>query len=151
GEKDAEEPRINPNVKPVLTLAFGKTAGELVYVKRVAADGSVSRVGVPKSVLDKVAPPQGALAYLDPNLSPFMAFDVARLDLKVADGKQERRFVVEREGEKKPEKKPEKKDDAPPSSGWLLLEPKDLKDRPYADAGEVERVLNDLTRVTAIK
>jgi hypothetical protein len=152
GEPKAEEgPRINPNVKPVLTLTFGKTAGELVYVKRVSADGSVSRVTVPKSVLDKVAPPQGALAYLDPNVAPFSALDVARLELKVVEGKQERRFVVEREGEKKPEKKAEKQDDGPPSSGWLLLEPKDLKDRPYADAAEVQKVLNDLTRVTAIK
>src|SRR5439155_12025458 len=44
--KAAEEPQINPNVKPVLTLTFGKTVGDLVYVKRVAADGSVSRVAV---------------------------------------------------------------------------------------------------------
>jgi hypothetical protein len=144
--KSAEEPQINPKAKPVLTLTFGKTAGELVYVKRVAADGSVSRVAVPKSVLDKVAPPQGPLAYLDPVVASFMVTDVARLDLKVSDGKQERHFVVEREGEKKGEK-----DKLPLPGGWLLVEPKDFKERPNADAGEVEKVLNALTRVTAVR
>src|SRR5262249_53342928 len=150
-EKAAEGPQINPKVKPVLTLTFGKTAGDLVYVKRVAADGSVSRVAVPKSVLDKVAPPQGALAYLDPNIASFLVTDVAKRDLKVREGKQERHFVVEREGEKKGEKEGEKKDKLPLPGGWLLVQPKDFKDRPNADAAEVEKILSALTRVTAVR
>jgi hypothetical protein len=145
-EKAADGPQINPKAKPVLTLTFGKTAGDLVYVKRVAADGSVSRVAVPKSVLEKVAPPQGALAYLDPNVASFLVTDVARLELKVREGKQERLFVVEREGEKKGAK-----DKLPLPGGWLLLEPKDFKERPNADAAEVEKVLNALTRVSAVR
>jgi hypothetical protein len=146
-DKAEEEPQINPNVKPLLTLTFGKTAGALVYVKRVTADGAVSRVAVPKSVLDRVTPPEGALAFLDRDLSPFLIADVEKLELKVSDGKQERTFLVERAGEKKAEK-----DKLPPLGGWLLREPKDFaKERPNADAGEVESILKRLAKLAVVK
>jgi hypothetical protein len=148
-EKPADEPRLNPKVKPAVTLIFGKKAGEkgseVVYIKRELADGSVTRVAVPASLLDRVTPAEGALAYLDHNIAPFLAFDVERLELKTQDGKQV--FVVERE----PEKKAKGKEKFPLPGGWLLREPRDLKDRPKADPIAVQNVLGSLARLTVEK
>jgi hypothetical protein len=141
-----EGPKINPKVKPALTLTFGKKAGDLIYVKRELADGAVSRVSVPAALLQKIVPPEGALAYLDPNVAPFLEADVARLVLKIKEDKGERTFVVERAGEKK-----DKGPKTPLIGDWLLLEPKDLKDRPNADADAVQNLLTTLTRLAALK
>jgi hypothetical protein len=150
GDKEAKElkvqegPRVNPKAKPALTLTFGKKAGDVVYVKREAADGSVARVSVPVAILEKVTPREGALAYLDHNISPFLPSEVARLELKLQDGKQE--FVVEREPEKK--EKAKGKELFPGLGGnWLLVQPKDFKDRPYADRLAVDNVLGGLSRI----
>jgi hypothetical protein len=142
--KTQEEPRLNPKAKPALTLIFGKKAGDVVYVKREAADGSVARVSVPVATLEKVTPREGALAYLDHNISPFTRSDVARLELKTQDGKQV--FVVEREPEKK--EKGKEKLPLPLGGNWLLVQPKDFKDRPYADRLAVDNVLGGLSRIT---
>src|SRR5262249_35925042 len=137
-----EGPRINPKAKP-LTLVFGKRAGEVVYVKRISPDGSVARVSVPASILDKVTPREGALAYLDHTISPFIRSDVAKLELKLPDGKV---FVVERESEKKDKDKDKEKFPLL-GGGWLLVQPKDFKDRPYADRLAVDNALGGLSRV----
>ena len=146
--KTPEGPHINAKVKPVVTLVFGKTAGGMVYVKRETADGAVSRVSVPVAELHKIARPGGALAYLDPNVAPFKDVDVAKLELKVAEGKGERVFVVERETAKEAKGK----EKLPLTSGWLLREPKSFaKDRPSADRGGVDRTLIELARLSALK
>jgi hypothetical protein len=141
-DEKKEGPRINPKATPALTLTFSKPEGDVVYVKRETPEG-VSRVSVPKDVLAKIAPAEGALAYLDTNIAPFLTADVARLELKQPGGKK---VVVEREPEKEKGKEKEKaKEFTPPN--WLLLEPK-MKDRPHADADQVDRVLGDLARLS---
>src|SRR5207302_11471892 len=94
-------------------------------------------------------PPQGALAYLDTNVSPFTMMDVAKLELKVSNGPT---FVVQREQEKDKAKEKEKKAiQLAPDTGWLLLEPKNFKDRPHADRDQVDTVLMSLTGMGARK
>lgn len=153
-KKDAgqEEPRLKPDVKPALKLTFAKKEdkekGTTVFVRREAADGTVSRVAVPASVLDKILPPEGALAYLDPNLAPFLPSDVTKLELK-SPGQT---FVTTREEKEKKAKAPAKgaRDKAPePDATWVLLEPKNFKDRPHADAQQVELTLFALTGLSA--
>jgi hypothetical protein len=151
-EAEKDEPQLKPKAEPALTLTFGKVAGDVVYVKRKTADDKVSRVSVPASILDKVAPPNGPLAFLDKIISPFLTTEVARLELKVSNGPT---FIVEREQEKDKDKVKDKdkkaKDRLLERPGWLLLEPKGSKDRRTADRDEVERVLFALTGMDARK
>ncbi len=149
-EKKDEEPRLKAGAKPALKLTFARKDDKkdtTVYVKRETADGIISRVSVPASVLDKLLPAEGPLAYLATNLATFRAADVMKLELKLPG----RTFVAMREQPKKDEKKDGKKDDKkddkkgekkvekkdegkePPPKGWLLVEPASFKDRPYAD------------------
>jgi len=127
------EPKLKADVKPVLTLRFGKTDKGLVYVKREAADGTVSWLAVPRDILQKVAPANGVLAFLDPAVPGFPAADVTKLDLLRGPEK----FEVVRDKEPKQE--------------WILKEPKDLPNRTAADANEVDRVLRILANLTARK
>src|SRR5262249_8506386 len=104
-KKEDEGPRIKADAKPALTLTFGRKddkKDDLVYVRRETADGPGSRVAVPASALDKILPPEGALAYLDPNLAPYLVSDVAKLELKLPGG---RTFVAVRQEEKDKDKK----------------------------------------------
>jgi hypothetical protein len=146
GDTETQGPRIKSDVKPVVTLLFGKTVGDLVYLKRQGAEGSVSRVSVPVSLLDRLTPREGALAFLDKNISPFTDSAVEKLELKVGDGKQV--FVVQREAEKdKKEKDKAKKDEEERSGGWVLLQ-KGAKGQTPADAEGVRDALSVLTHLT---
>ncbi|MBI3409775.1 MAG: DUF4340 domain-containing protein [Planctomycetes bacterium] len=80
--KKDEGPIFKKDAKPVVVLSFGKTDKDLVSVKRVLADGTVSRFAVPKSLLEKVSPPEGTLAFLDPALPSYVGDDVAGLKLQ---------------------------------------------------------------------
>jgi hypothetical protein len=140
-EKEAEaEPRLKKDAKPAVTLTFGKKDKGLVYVKRVAADGTVSRLAVPISILEKVDPPEGALAFLDHSLPGFSVLDVSKLE--VVRGKD--RFEVERAKEAKDAKDAKQ----PP---WLLMEPKDLPNRTAADTTAVDQVLDALAMLNVKK
>src|SRR5207247_1383359 len=57
--KKDEGPIFKKDVKPAVVLFFGKTDKDLVHVKREFTD-AVSRFAIPKSILDKVAPSEGA-------------------------------------------------------------------------------------------
>jgi Domain of unknown function (DUF4340) len=134
-EKEAEtEPKLKKDAKPAVTLLFGKTDKSLVYVKRVAADGSVSRMAVPVSILEKVAPSEGALAFLDSSVPGFRVANVTRLELVRGTEK----FEADRDKESMPPK-------------WILKEPKDLPGRTTADAGAVHEILDQLATLSAKK
>ncbi|MCI0639128.1 MAG: DUF4340 domain-containing protein [Gemmataceae bacterium] len=81
-KKKDDAPQLKKDAKPAVTLVFGKNDKEHVNVKRVLADGTISRFTVAKALLDKAAPFEGAaLAFLDtglPNLSPQ---DVTRIEI----------------------------------------------------------------------
>src|SRR6185312_11721518 len=98
-------PGLKKDHKPVLILAFGKTAGDIVYVRRTLEDGKIkSWFTVKKEFLDKILPAEGVgLAYLDtalPEFDPKQAWaiklkrptdkggsDVIDLERRVVDGK----------------------------------------------------------------
>jgi hypothetical protein len=137
-EKKDEGPKINPKVQPAVTFTFGKKVKDEVYVKRETADGEISRVTVPAELLEKVAPPEGALAYLDSNLSPFFEPNVVKLELSRPG---EKKVVLELE---QPKDKADKKGET-----WKLVEPKDLPGKDVADANAVREVLGVLSRLAA--
>ena len=124
------------DVKPLVTLTFAKKEGDQVTVKRELADGGVSRFVMSAGVLDKVT--QSPLAYLDTTLPGFSPVYVAKLELKrdLPDDKVD--FIV------KQEKSKEGKD-------WLLVQPKDLPNRPKADQGQVDEILGTLSGLKAKK
>jgi hypothetical protein len=125
----AAGPKIKPGVKPAVTLLFGQPRGDEVPVRRQHGE-TVSRVWVPLSVLDKITPREGALAYLDTNISPFKEDDVEKLELRVGTGKDATVFVAEK-GPKE----------------WKLVSPEQFKGRP-ADRDGIDAVLRTLSKVT---
>src|SRR5262249_28790946 len=107
-KKKDEEPKLKKDAKPIVTLTFGKTDKDMVYVKRVTQDGLVSRFAVPKSIIEKVLPAEGVLAFFDTALPSFELANVTGLEVD-KDGDK---IVVEKgHGEQ--------------SSRWLLKDRKD--------------------------
>jgi hypothetical protein len=127
------EPKLKADAKPVLTLRFGKADKGLVYVKREAADSSVSFLALPMELLQTVAPANGALAFLDLSVPGFTPDNATQLELL----RGPERFEVVRDKE-------------PKQTEFTLKEPKDLPGRTAADAGAVDQVLNILGKL-AIK
>lgn len=80
--KPSEGPVFKKDVKPAVVLTFGKTEKDTVGVKRVLADGTISRFAVPKAMLDKVAPAEGTLAFLDTALPNYQGEEIASLALQ---------------------------------------------------------------------
>jgi len=129
-----EEPKLKKDVKPLATLVFGKVEGDLVYVKRTTPDGGVARMQVPRSVLDKAFPTQGAIAFLDSSLPALDEFKVTGLELERGKDK----FVVSKgRGEQ--------------SDRWLLKDQKDYAGKSFADAPQMNMVLSMLGNLRAQK
>src|SRR5262249_162475 len=78
GQEKAKAPGVEPKGEPAVKLTFGKRENDLVYVKRRTADGTETRVAVPVTILQKAAPSEGPLAYLDRDLSPFTTDEVTK-------------------------------------------------------------------------
>ncbi len=133
-KKDKKKVTWKKDVKPAVTLSFGKTDKEVVYVKRVTQDGLTSKLAVPKSLLDKAAPPQWSLAFLDLALPTFAVEDVIQLALERGKDKVE---VVRGQGED--------------AARWLLKNLQDLSGRNHADNQLVPGVLGELARLQARK
>jgi hypothetical protein len=149
-EKKEARPTLKKDARPAVTVTFGKTEKDKVYVKRASDKLGISRVAVPASILEKIAPPEGTLAYLETAVPTFREGDVTKLELERPDGK----FVVEKLAKEdvvkeKPGKADEAKEkprkDAP--STWRLLEPKDLPDRTTASLAKVNEVLSTLAKL----
>jgi hypothetical protein len=94
----------------------------------------VTRLAVAKSVLDKVLPPEGVLAFRETSLPSFSVADVLRME--IARGK---------------EKVSVKKNPEPTGSMWLLEDMKDLAGKNSADTSEVMKVLDTVARLQARK
>jgi hypothetical protein len=140
--KESPEPTMKKGATPAVTLLFGKTDKDRVYVKRISDKLGVSRVAVPASILEKVAPADGMLAYLDASLPSFALADVVKLELSRPDGK----FVVTRSKEKK-----EAKDKKAKLPAWELVEPKDLPGRSKPNEFQVNDVLGTLAHLKVQK
>ncbi len=80
-EKKDEGPRLKKDAKAAVVLSFGKEDKDSVNVKRVLADGTVSRFTVPKTLVEKVLPGDLHLAYLDTALPEVATHEVERLEL----------------------------------------------------------------------
>jgi hypothetical protein len=125
---------LKKDVKPALTLKFGKAKEDGVPVLRTTADGLTARFVVPKSVLDAALPPEGPLAFLDPALPPFEPSDVVRLELE--------------RGGKKVELE---KGTGPQSDRWIVKTGQDSAGQNLADPGRVDVLFKTLGHLTAKK
>lgn len=132
-EKDKEKAELKDAKKPTVKLIFGakpKDDKSPVYVKR-EADGEVTRLAVPASILDRIT--EGRLAYLDKTLPSFRPdADIPRIVIVRNDGKQTIELVRE------------KKQDEKGPAVWRIKQPKELEGR-TADTAKVERLIADLT------
>ncbi len=132
--KDKKKVEWKRDVKPAVTLSFGKTDKEVVYVKRVTQDGLTSKLALPKSILDKAVPPEMSLAYLDLSLPAFAVEDVTQLSLERGKDKVE---VVRGQGEE--------------AVRWLLKNLQDLSGRNHADGRIIPNLLGALGKLQAAK
>lgn len=96
----------------------------------------ITRVVVPKSILDKLTPKEAALAFLDTSLPAVENEDVVQI-------------VVEREKKEPVEVRRNPFDDSP--TDWFLQKQKDLAGTNIADANQVRIVLGTLTGLQAHK
>ncbi len=144
-EKDKGVAQPNPKAKPVVTLTFSREDKSEVKVKRVTADGGVTRFTMTADVLDKVT--QGPLAYLDTTL-PTLPESIAKLELKRNLPESKVDFIVKLEKKKKKDK--DGKDTKESTEEWVLEQPKDLPGG-KADQQNVENVLNQLHALTVKK
>ncbi len=133
-KKDEEGFVLKKDTKPALTLRFGKTDKETVAVERVTADGLVSRFVVPKSLVDAVAPAEGALAFLDPALPPFEPGEVVRLEVQ-----------------RGPKKLEIEKGTGSQAERWIVKEGQDKADHNLADTKRTEQLFRTLGSLQAKK
>jgi len=131
-EKSADgSPALKKDMKPLATLTFGKTENDLVFVKRTTQDGTESRFAAPKSIMEKVIPPQGAIAFFDTALPSFEIADVNQVELM----RKDETFVIQK-GE---------------GSRWLLKDRKDYAGKNFADDKNVNAILKTLGHLTVQK
>jgi hypothetical protein len=134
GKKEEKELALKKDAKPAVTLYFGNTVKERVYVKRVTPDETVSRMAVPKSILDKVLPAEGTLAFLDTGLPSFDIDLVRELEI---DKNKEKYVVLKGTGEQ--------------ASRWLLKDRKDYAGKNFANSAQVIETLQRLSSLRAHK
>jgi hypothetical protein len=133
-KKKDEEPKLKKDAKPLVTLTFGKTDKDVVYVKRTTQDGLVSRFAVPKSIIEKVLPTEGILAYFDTALPSFELGNVTQFEVD-KDGDK---IMVERgHGEQ--------------LGKFLLKNRKDYAGRNFTDFKDVFTVLQAVGKLHAQK
>jgi hypothetical protein len=124
---DDAEPSLRKDAKPAVTLTFGKTEKDLVYVKRETKEGIVSRLAVPKSILEKALPAEGPLAFFDTALPQFDLDQVTQLEIDKGSDK----LVVQ-------------KGHGDQAERWLLKDRKDYAGRNFADTPQVTAILQNL-------
>ncbi|MCS7046280.1 MAG: DUF4340 domain-containing protein, partial [Gemmataceae bacterium] len=136
---DKKEPRgeeaftLKKEAKPLL-LKFGKVDKDSVAVLRTSGDGLTSRFLVPKSMYEAVAPPEGALAFLDLALPRFDQADVTRVTLQHGSKVVElARGVGDHAGR------------------WMVRESQKVGDENLADAAKTEIIWQRVGNLTAKK
>jgi hypothetical protein len=124
-KKPAAQPRLKSS-QPAVTLTFGRSEGDRVYVRRETAE-SKAIVAVPSQLLAKLTKP--ALAFADRTLPSFSE------NAAVAS------VIVERQGQTD-ELKNEAKDSKLPGN-WRFERPKELAGRP-ANTGAIDHIIAEL-------
>jgi hypothetical protein len=133
-KKKDEEPKLKKDAKPIVTLSFGKADKDTVYVKRKTQDGLVSRFAVPKSILEKVLPAEGVLAFFDTALPSFELGNVTQFEV---DKDGDKIMVEKGHGEQ--------------LGKFLLKNRKDYAGRNFADTAQVFTILQALGKLHAQK
>jgi hypothetical protein len=133
-KKKDEEPKLKKDAKPAVTLTFGKTEKEIVFVKRVTQDGTVSRFAAPKSIIEKILPPEGVLAFFDTALPSFELGNVTQFEV---DKDGDKTVVQRGHGEQ--------------LGKFLLKDKKDYAGRNFADTAQSFTILQDMGRLHARK
>lgn len=124
------EPKLKGDGKPAVTLVVGKKEADVVYVRRVTADGIRTDFKVPEATLAALT--RGRLDYLDPALKPFPQTPAKKLTI-VRGGET---FTVESDGK--------------PAPAWKFLTPERYKGQ-VADAGKVAEFLGMLPIMNATR
>jgi hypothetical protein len=133
-DKADSSPPLKKDAKPLATLTFGKTEGDIVYVRRVTLDGTDSRLALPKAILEKIMPSQGVIAFFDTALP---AFDIANTTQLELVRKDEKIVVLKGEGEQ--------------ASRWLLKDRKDYAGKNFADTAQVTAIVQSLGHLNVQK
>lgn len=128
-DEKKDKPALPPEPKlktgdPAVTLIFGKTEGDIVYVRRRTAAGQTD-MKLPASVLGTVA--RGRLAYLNPAPKGFATNTATR----VAFNRGAEQFELVKD---------EKPDPQYPTGKWTFAKPDRLK----GQAADSIKVLNDI-------
>lgn len=76
-----KDPKLKKDAKAAVTLHFGKTDGDQVWVRRTMADGATTRFSVAKSILEKLAPREGMIGYLETVLPKVSPQNVTKIEL----------------------------------------------------------------------
>jgi hypothetical protein len=153
-KKELTELELAKDAKPAVTLIFGKTDKDKIYVKSLADKLPVTRVAVPASILEKVMPAEGDLAYLDTSLPAFSVAHVVKLELDRGPGGK---VVVEKPEEKAKEKDKNTKEEAKAKAkkekapAWQLVEPIEIPGRTAAAESQVNEVLETLAHLQVVK
>jgi hypothetical protein len=133
-------PELKDPSKPTVKLTFGKTDGDLVFVKREIG-GETAKLAVARKLLDDVS--KGRLAYLERRLPELASDQVTEITL-AREGKP---TLVLFKVEDKNKDKDKDKDGKMTKTTWKVREPDELKDR-LADPMKVDEILNDLRFLT---
>jgi hypothetical protein len=127
-------PPLKKDAKPLVTLSFGKTEGDTVYVRRLTQDGTDSRFTVAKTILEKIMPAQGIIAFFDTALPVFEVANVTQLEL---ERKGEKIVILKGEGDQ--------------AGRWLLKDRKDYAGKNFADTAQVTAILQSLGHLNVQK
>jgi hypothetical protein len=145
-EKKEEPPErgLKKGASPAVTLIFGKSDKGQVYVKRQSKELGVSVVSVPAALLEKITPPEGALAYRDTSLPSFAVRDVVKLELDRGSGGK---FLVEKPAPAKEKEAKTTKKESAKAPAWKLVEPKDQPSGMGVNTAEITHVLGILANL----
>lgn len=133
-EKKDEPLELKKDAKPALTLRIGKESGGQVPVERVLPDGTTSHFFVAKSWLDKVAPGDVTLAYLDTALPELNEDEIQRVEIDRGKTKVE---ILKGTGEK--------------ANRWFIKDAVDSSGKSLADTAKTYKLLDLLIDLRARK
>ncbi|QEL15521.1 DUF4340 domain-containing protein [Limnoglobus roseus] len=125
------EPKLKGDGKPSVTIIVGKKEGDIVYVRRITADGIRTDMKFPEAALPTLT--RDRLGYVDGGLKPFPTNTVKKLTI-VRGGET---FTVESDGKAHADQ-------------WKYLSPDRLKGQ-TADAGKVMECVGRLPIMNATR
>ncbi|MEI7684028.1 MAG: DUF4340 domain-containing protein [Planctomycetota bacterium] len=105
GTESSRDPKLAKDAKPTITLQFGKTDKDHVWVKRTMPDGPPARFTVAKSVFEKIVPREGMIGYMELMLPKLIPQNISRIEIQrggkvvTLDKKDNRWYLKDAAGE----------------------------------------------------